>query len=123
METVIIISENAGFTEPLTIKLAPERLTPAGVGNGVMQSVRINIVPIFSSDVVTQGIFIGMSSDSRISAGAGGKEHKHGVIAAGSVGSALVDVAEIRQILIKIMPAFAGTVGYNFDHIWIIFGG
>ena len=88
-----------------------------------MQSVGIDIVPIFSGDVVTQGIFIGMGSNSRISAGAGGKEHEHGVVAAGGVGSALVDVAEIRQILIKIMPAFAGTVGYNFDHIWIIFSG
>ncbi len=58
MEAVKIESEYARLAEPLTLKLAPESLAPAGVRNCKVQAVGVNIMPIFSGRVVTQGIFI-----------------------------------------------------------------
>ena len=76
-----------------------------GIGNSKVQSVRINIVPVFGCMEMAKRIFIVMRCNFRISRSSRGKIHKHCIITAGGIFSTLKVRAEALVFLIKIFPA------------------
>ena len=58
MELVEIECESRRLAEPLAVELTPEGLAPAGVGDGEMQTIRIDIVPVFCRGKMTQRVFM-----------------------------------------------------------------
>ena len=124
IELIKIIGKNGRFTHPLAIELAPQRLTPAGIRNGEVQPLRIDVVPGLGSDVVSECVFIVVLCDLRVARGAGGEEHEHGVAAAGSVLCTLKHVALLFNLGVKIEPALACAVCHHqkFDGA-AVFGG
>ena len=83
IEAIEIVREDAGLHEPLTVVLAPNRLAPAGVGDGQMQPVRLDVVPMLGRDQVRQGVVGIMQHHLRVAGGAGGEVHEHRVVNVG----------------------------------------
>ena len=106
IEFLKIISEDGSFTEPLTVQLAPHSLCPAGIADGKMNTVRINLLPISCRYIVSQSIFVTVYSELRICGCAGGKEHYHRVIAAGKFRRFFVIRRKITDIPFEITPSF-----------------
>ena len=110
IKAVKVVDENRSLTQPLTVDLAPAGLGPAGVGDGQVQAVGIDPVPVFGGDEVAQGIFIIVCRQLGVAGGAGGEEHQHGVRAAGGILAPLKTAGEEGVLLIEIMPALPGAV-------------
>ena len=84
-EAVKVVDKHRALAEPLTVQLAPERLAPAGIRNGQVQSVALTAVPVSCGDVMTERICMRMRRHFGISGRAGGKEHERRVVSAGRV--------------------------------------
>ena len=65
MEAVEIVGEYSALGEPLAVELAPQRFSPTGVGDGKVESVGIDAVPVFGGDIVTERVFIAVLGDLR----------------------------------------------------------
>ena len=103
METVEVVREHAGFHEPLAIILAPHGFAPAGVGDGQMQPVRLDVVPVLRRDQVRQCVVGIMQHHLGVAGGAGGEIHEHGVADMGfHAGEFLAGIAHAG---VEIMPA------------------
>ena len=89
VEAIEVIDENRGFTQPLTVDLAPCRLRPTGIGDGEVQTVGIDAVPEFRGLEMSESKLVTVGGDLRITRGAGGEVHQHRVVAAGTVGLSL----------------------------------
>ena len=103
MEAVEVVREHARLHEPLAIVLAPHRLAPTGVGDGQMQPVGLDVVPMLRRDQVRQCVVGIMQHHLGVAGGAGGEIHEHGVANMGfHAGEFLAGVAHAG---IEIMPA------------------
>ena len=107
VELVKIVGKDGGLVHPLAVIFSPQGLAPARVGNGEVQAVRIYVMPVFGGDIVAQGIFVVVLCNFRITRGAGGEEHQHGIGAAGCVRLPPVGVGEAFHLFVKVMPAQA----------------
>ena len=106
VEAVKVIGEHGGLAQPLAVQLAPQGLAPAGVRNGQVQLARLHAVPVFRGDKVAHGVGVGVGHQLGIAGGAAGKEHHHGVLAAGGVLGAVKVGGEHGILAVKIVPAF-----------------
>ena len=70
-----------------------------------MQAVLLAQVPILSGNVVSESIFVRMKRHLGIARGTGGKEHQHGVAAAGRILGAHEATAEQRILGVEVVPA------------------
>ena len=122
MEAVKVVDEQRRFAQPLAVELAPHGFSPAGVRYGEMQAVGINLMPIAGGDEMAQGVFEGMNGDLGIAAGAGGKEHQHGIVAAGGVRRTVKVAGEHLVFGVKGLPAFLFAVDHHLDHGLAILG-
>ena len=113
IELIKIISENGRFAHPLAIELAPQRLAPAGIRNGEVQALRVDVVPVLGGDVVSECVFIVVFCDLRVARGAGGEEHEHGITAAGGVLCTLKHVALLFNLGVEIEPTLACAVCHH----------
>ena len=107
VEPVHIVYEGCRFAEPLTVQLAPHGLGPAGIGNGVVETVRVHAVPVLGGMEVTQRIFVVVQCHLGIAGGAGGKERQQGIIAAGRVFPSFVMAAVQAVFGVEVVPAFS----------------
>ncbi len=101
------------FAEPLPVELAPERLAPARIGNGQVQPVGMDAVPVLCGHEMPERVFAAVGGDLGVARRAGGKEHQHGVVALNRVLGALKAAAEARILLVEAMPAFAASADEN----------
>ena len=113
VEPLEIVDKDRALAEPLAVELAPQCLAPAGVGNGQMQAVPLDTVPVFGGDKVAQHILIAVGGDFGIAGGAGGKEHQHGVVAAGGVGLPDKPAGEQTELGVEVVPAVAAAAHEN----------
>ena len=67
METLEVIYEYSRFVHPLTVKLAPESLALACIRDSEVETVRIGILPVACSYIVTERILIAVEYKLRIS--------------------------------------------------------
>ena len=103
VEAVEVVREHASLHEPLAIVLAPHRLAPAGVGDGQMQPVGFDVMPMLRRDQVRQGVVGIMQHHLGIAGGTGGEIHEHGVADMGfHTGKFLAGVAHAG---VEIMPS------------------
>ena len=79
-------------------------------------------MPIAGGDEMAQGVFEGMNGDLGIAAGAGGKEHQHGIVAAGGVRRTVKVAGEHLVFGVKGLPAFLFAVDHHLDHGLAILG-
>ena len=107
VKAVEIVNECCRLAQPLAVQLAPHCFSPAGVGDGQMQTVGVNIVPVFCGVEVTERVFVIVRGDLRIAGRAGGEEHQHKVVAAGCICLALKMSAEQLVFVVKAAPALA----------------
>ena len=109
MEAVEVVDEDGCLAEPLAVQLAPQRLAPAGFGDGQMQAVGVDAVPVFGGEEMAEGVFVRMRGDLGIACGAGGEEHEHRVVAARRVHAGLTDefLGIQAELAVKITPAGA----------------
>ena len=110
IKAVKVVDENACLAQPLAVELAPGGLCPPGVGNGQMQAVGVDPMPVFCGDKVTQGILVVMGRQLGIAGGAGGEEHQHWIVAAGGILGTGKVTGEQRVLLVKAAPAFPAAV-------------
>ena len=110
METIEVVYEYGSFTHPLTVEFAPECLAPAGIRDREMKSVRISILPVTCSYIVTERILVAVQDKLRISGCSGTEEDEHRISAAGSFGCALEMCAVCRKLCVEIVPALTLTV-------------
>ena len=105
MEAVEVIGEHAGFHEPLAVVLAPNRLAPAGVGDGEVDAVGAHIVPMLSGHEMGDRI-TGVVQDHLGVAGSTGAEvHEHGIC---GQGVASFEVGRcVEHAGIEVQPALA----------------
>ena len=113
MEALEVIHEDARLAQPLAVELAPHALGPAGIGDGEVQSVRIDLVPVAGRDEVAQGILVVMGSDLGIAGGAGSEEHQHQVIAAGAILRPVVMGGVGQVLLIEAAPALTLAIDHD----------
>lgn len=103
MEAVEVVREHARLHKPLAIVLAPHRLAPTGVGDGQMQPVGLDVVPMLRRDQVRQGVVGIVQHHLGVAGGAGGEIHEHRVADMGfHAGEALISAAHAG---VEIMPA------------------
>ena len=103
MEAVEVVREHARLHEPLTVVLAPHRLAPTGVGDGQMQPVGLDVMPMLRRDQMCQSIVGIMQHHLRVAGGTGRKVHEHGVADMGfHAGEALISAAHAG---VEIVPA------------------
>ena len=117
MESVKVVGKYTCFAEPLSVKLTPKRLTPAGVGDGKVQSVGIYVMPMLCGRIMTESVFIRMGCDTGITCGTRGKEHKHRVVTAGSVFGTEIMCTETLHFNVKVVPAVLLSADQNLYHI------
>ena len=67
METLKVVYEYSRFVHPLTVKLAPESLAPAGIRDSEVETVRIGILPVACSYIVTERVLVAVENEFRIS--------------------------------------------------------
>ena len=124
VKAVEIVNKGRRFTQPLPVKLAPHGFCPARIGNGEVQTVRVNVVPVFRGVEVPERVFIAVRRNFRVAACAGGEEHKHKVVAAGCVRRSFIVGAVKPVFLVKAAPALSLAV---YNHLYkrltvILFG-
>ena len=107
VKAVKVIDEHRSLAQPLAVKLAPERLAPAGLGDGEMQPVALDQMPVFGCYVVPQRILVAVHGDLWIARGTGSKEHEHGIVAAGCIVAPAETAREERILFVKVVPALA----------------
>ena len=112
IKTVKIVNKGCRLAQPLPVKLAPHSLCPARIGNGKVQTVGVNIVPVFRGVKMPERVFIVVRRNFRVAACAGGEEHKHKVVAAGCVRRSFIVGAVKFVFLVKATPALSLAV-YN----------
>ena len=112
VKAVEIVNKGRRFTQPLPVKLAPHSLCPACIGNGKVQTVRVNVVPVFRGVKMPERVFIVVRRNFRVTACARCEEHKHKVVAAGCVRRSFIVGAVKLVFLVKAAPALALAV-YN----------
>ena len=112
VKAVEIVNKGCRLAEPLPVKLAPHSLCPARIGNSKVQTVGVNIVPVFRGVEMPERVFIAMRRNFRVAACARCKEHKHKVVAAGCVRRSFIVGAVKPVFLIKAAPALSLAV-YN----------
>ena len=78
-ELVKIVDKNAGPGQPLSVELAPDRLSPAGLGQSQMDAVGVHVVPVDGRDDVGQGVLVAVEDHLGLPRGAGGEVHQHPV--------------------------------------------
>ena len=110
IEAVKVIDKDRCLAQPLAIKLAPHGFGPAGVGNGQMQAIGIDPVPVFGGNEVTQRVLVIMGCQLGIAGSAGGEEHQHGIITAGRILFAGKVAGEHGVFFVKVVPAFPAAV-------------
>ena len=106
VETIEVVDEDRAFTQPLTVELAPQGLTPTGIGDGQMQTITLTAMPVLGCHIVTQSIGVLVGSHLGIAGGTGGEEHQGDVIAGASIGRTIQVTSEQTIFCIQIMPAF-----------------
>ena len=84
-----------------------------------METVVADSVPVFSGDIVTEGIFAGMGCDFGIAGGAGGEEHEHVVVRRALSVCAVIMGAEEGILGVKVVP----TLSVLSDHYLDLEGG
>ena len=120
IKSVEVIGEDCAFAEPLAIKFSPKGFSPAGIGNCEVKSVAAYPVPVFCGYIVSKGIFIAVGCNFRISGGAGSEEHKHRVVAAGSIFVSVKAAAEKFIFAAEIVPAFSRFAYDDFGDRFIV---
>lgn len=113
IKAVEIINKHSRLTQPLTVELSPEALGPAGVGDGQVQPVRVDLIPVFCSDKMSKRIFIVVCCNFRVSGRTGGKEHEHWLVAAGRVVPARIAAGKQAVFRIEIVPAFPAAANHD----------
>ena len=91
----------------MSVQFAPNRFTPTGIGNGEVQAVGIDVVPIFRGDEMSQSITVSMRRDLRIAFGAGGKVHQHQIVQFG-IGGTGEHGGLFFQAHIEVQPTLSG---------------
>ena len=113
IKAVEIINKHSRLTQPLTVELSPEALGPAGVGDGQVQPVRVDLMPVFCSDKMSKRIFIVVCCNFRVSGRTGGKEHEHWLVAAGRVVPARIAAGKQAVFRIEIVPAVPAAANHD----------
>ena len=85
VEAVEIVYEHRALAHPLTVQLAPERLAPARIGYGKVQTVRLAAVPVLGGHEMTERVCMAVLDHFRLARCAGGEEHKRRVAPAGGI--------------------------------------
>ena len=117
IEPVKVIDKYRALAQPLAVELTPERLAPAGLGDGEMQSVPLHQMPVLGSGVMTQSVFIGVHCHLGIAGRAGSKEHDHRIAAAGGIFLPGIAAAEQAVFLIEIMPALPAAAHQHLGQL------
>ena len=76
---LMIIDKDRGAGEPLAVHLAPDGLAPAGIGNGQVQAVFTQVMPIDARHQMAQRIGKVMGDHLGFPAGPGREIHQHGI--------------------------------------------
>ena len=118
IKSVKIIYKYSSFTHPLTVKLAPESLAPACIGNCEMNTVRVNIMPVTSCKEMSERIFVVVCRNFRIACCSWCKEHQHSVWTKRTFLSRRTwkFIAELFKFFIKAVPAVTLAVYYDFGN-------
>jgi len=118
-----VVDEDGGLVQPLAIELAPHALGPAGVGDGQMQTVGVDAVPVLGSDEVAQRILVAVLGGLGETGGAAGEEHQHSVLTAGGVLGADEFLREHPELVVKVVPALPAAVHHDLGHVGELPGG
>ena len=81
-ELLVVEHEHRRSGEPLSVELAPHSLSPSRVCHGEVYAVFREVVPERSGDEMSEGVEEVVSHHLRLSAGAAGEIHQHGVAVA-----------------------------------------
>ena len=76
----MVEDEDGSSSKPLTIDLAPGSLAPASVCDSQMQGTFMQVMPEYTRCQMSHGIEIVMSHHLRLTTGAAGEVHQHGVV-------------------------------------------
>ena len=101
----------------MSVELAPHRFAPAGVRYREMQTVGIDVVPVFRGHEVTERVSLGMRGYFGIAGGARREIHQHQVVEP-RVGTR-EDGGLLRELLVEIVP----TVAFLAAHRYFVFDG
>ena len=106
---VEVVGEHCGLHEPLAEELAPDRLAPAGVGDGEVQPLGVYVVPVLGRDEVRQRVAGIVEHHLGIARSARGEVHEHGIgarrLAAGEIGRGG------EHLAVEVAPALARDGG------------
>ena len=77
---LVVVYEYRCSRKPLSVELAPYSLAPASVGNGQMDAVSAEVVPVYASCEMAKGIQMVVCNHLRLAACSAGEIHQHGVL-------------------------------------------
>ena len=115
MEAVEVVHEDRRLAQPLAVELAPQSLAPAGVGDGQVQTVGVNLMPILGGYIVAERVEVAVACDLRVAGRARREEHNHGILALSAVLRAIEVRAVERVFVVKCSPPLAGAVDRDLD--------
>ena len=76
----MVIDEQGGARQPLTVKLAPGGLPPSGIGDGQVQAVLTEIVPEGARRQMSQRIPVVMDDHLGLAGRSAGEVHQHDIV-------------------------------------------
>ena len=104
--------KHRGTGKPLSVELAPYGLAPSSVGHHQVKRTFVQVVPENARRQVSHGIEIVVGHHLRLSRGAAGEIHQHGVAVGVHKGGAL-EFRGLLPFLLPVVPA-AGNLGLVF---------
>ena len=80
-ELVVVVHEHGRTHYPLSVELAPDGLSPAGVGVGEVDGIGRELMPVGGGDQMAEGVGVRVEYHLRLVGRAGSEVHQHGVLA------------------------------------------
>ena len=104
LELVEVVDKHVAAHYPLPVVLAPHGFAPARVGQGEVQRVLVEVVPVLGRDDVPQRVEKVVGHHLGLAAGAAGEVHERGVVVGVDVLGA-VKGGCLVEALVEVVPA------------------
>ena len=110
-ELLVVVDEDRGAGYPLSVQLAPDGFAPAGIGDGEVQAVLVQVVPEAARDDVSEGVGEVVCHHLGLARGAAGEVHQRDVV----VGIGVFGLDEgggVFEALVEVLVAFGHLGAY-----------